>query len=144
MGLFCFYTVRREGSIKPHRVLEGGRALIYFGFLFQLPFVRTPFAVCLTLFCFLALGTGNGDTSTRSGLLEAVTLAAKKGILVVVLTQCFQGGVLLDKYSVGVALRAAGVVSGKLGEREGGRREFNSILCLLNSFLLSSLHQATT
>lgn len=30
----------------------------------------------------------------------------------VVLTQCFQGGVLLDKYSVGVALCAAGVVSG--------------------------------
>lgn len=59
------------------------------------------------------LGTGNGDTSTRSGLLEAVTLAAQKGIIVVVLTQCFQGGVLLDKYSVGVALRAAGVVSGK-------------------------------
>lgn len=39
-------------------------------------------------------------------------MATSKGILVVVLTQCFQGGVLLEKYSVGVALRAAGVVSG--------------------------------
>lgn len=28
------------------------------------------------------------------------------------LTQCFRGGVLLEKYSVGLALREAGVVSG--------------------------------
>ncbi len=57
-------------------------------------------------------GTGNGDTSTRSGLLQAMSLATKRSIVVVALTQCHRGGVLLDKYSVGLALREAGVVSG--------------------------------
>lgn len=59
----------------------------------------------------LIYGTGNAP-STRSGLLEAVRLATSKGIVVVALTQCHQGGVLLEKYSVGLALKEAGVLSG--------------------------------
>ena len=59
----------------------------------------------------LIYGTGNAP-STRSGLLEAVRLATAKGIVVVALTQCHQGGVLLEKYAVGSALKEAGVVSG--------------------------------
>ena len=59
----------------------------------------------------LIYGTGNAP-STRSGLLEAVRIATAKGIVVVALTQCHQGGVLLEKYSVGLALKEAGVLSG--------------------------------
>ncbi len=59
----------------------------------------------------LIYGTGNAP-STRSGLLEAVRLATGKGVVVVALTQCYQGGVLLEKYSVGLALKEAGVLSG--------------------------------
>ena len=55
--------------------------------------------------------TGNAPSS-RTGLLEAVRLATQKGILVIALTQCFRGGVLLDKYQVGAALKAAGIISG--------------------------------
>lgn len=56
-------------------------------------------------------GTGNAP-STRSGLLQAVRLAKAKGIVVVALTQCHKGGVLLEKYAVGAALKEAGIISG--------------------------------
>jgi len=97
-------------------------ASLFYSFFLYVSFFLSSFTVSnfpslsvslSSVFLSFIIGTGNGDTSTRSGLLEAVTLAAQKGIIVVVLTQCFQGGVLLDKYSVGVALRASGVVSGK-------------------------------
>lgn len=45
-------------------------------------------------------------------LLNAIRIAKAKGIVVVAITQCLQGGVSLDTYSMGREFRDAGVVSG--------------------------------
>jgi len=63
-------------------------------------------AVVLQLF-----GTGNLP-SVKTSLLETLTEARQKGILVVVTTQCLTGATMLGKYAVGHALASAGVVSG--------------------------------
>jgi L-asparaginase len=57
-------------------------------------------------------GTGNGPSQKGSGLLNAIQLAHKKGIVVVALSQCLQGGVSLDTYSMGREFMEAGVVGG--------------------------------
>jgi L-asparaginase len=56
-------------------------------------------------------GTGNLP-SAKSSLLETLTEARERGILVVATTQCPTGAVMLGKYAVGHALASAGVVSG--------------------------------
>lgn len=55
-------------------------------------------------------GTGNGPT--KAGLVEAIKLAKKKGIVVVAISQCINGGVSLDSYSMGREFKEAGVISG--------------------------------
>ena len=54
-------------------------------------------------------GTGNGPS--KKGMIEAIQLAREKGIVVVATSQCLQGGVSLDTYSMGREFREAGVVS---------------------------------
>lgn len=56
-------------------------------------------------------GTGNGP-SNKSTLLDAIALATKKNIVVVAISQCLQGGVSLDTYSMGRDFKNSGVISG--------------------------------
>ena len=58
-------------------------------------------------------GTGNGPVSSgKGGLMDAIVRARSKGIVVVAVSQCVQGGVSLDTYSLGLEYKRAGVVSG--------------------------------
>jgi L-asparaginase len=57
-------------------------------------------------------GTGNGPSKKGGGLMEAIRIARDKGILVVAVSQCLQGGVSLDTYSMGREFKDYGVVSG--------------------------------
>src|SRR5690606_26661569 len=45
-------------------------------------------------------------------LLEAIAAAVERGVVVVNTTQCLRGGVDMDGYATGSALRRVGVVSG--------------------------------
>lgn len=65
----------------------------------------------LKAFVLLAYGTGN-SSSRRESFLKFVEIAHERGILIVVLTQCLQGGVNLDTYEVGRAMQEMGVISG--------------------------------
>ena len=56
-------------------------------------------------------GTGNGP-SNKNSLLMALALAKQKGIFVVALSQCIQGGVSLDTYSMGREFLNHGVIAG--------------------------------
>jgi hypothetical protein len=56
-------------------------------------------------------GTGNGP-SNKGPLIKAISQATAKGILVVALSQCIQGGVSLDTYSMGREFKNSGVISG--------------------------------
>ena len=55
-------------------------------------------------------GTGNLP-SVKQSMLQMLSDATDKGILVVASTQCFTGSVMLGQYAVGAALESAGVVS---------------------------------
>ena len=55
-------------------------------------------------------GTGNGP-SHKSGFIEMIECAIAREIVVVAVTQCFQGAVSLETYEVGRRLLALGVVS---------------------------------
>ena len=57
-------------------------------------------------------GAGNGPSGIKSSFLLALERAAQKGIVCVALTQCHQGGVNLDSYSMGAAYKNAGVMGG--------------------------------
>lgn len=56
-------------------------------------------------------GTGNAPDN-RPEIIEAISKAVKRGIIIVNITQCQKGSVT-DTYSTGHALIAAGVVSGR-------------------------------
>lgn len=57
-------------------------------------------------------GTGNGPAK-KQALLDAITMAKDKGIVVVAVSQCLKGGVSLDTYSMGRDFQQVGVVSGE-------------------------------
>ena len=59
-------------------------------------------------------GTGNGpvDHSGKGTLVDAIQKAKSKKIVVVAVSQCIQGGVSLDVYSMGLEFKKAGVISG--------------------------------
>lgn len=58
-------------------------------------------------------GTGNGPAHHGKGsLVDAIERARAKQIVVVAVSQCIQGGVSLDVYSMGLEFKKAGVVSG--------------------------------
>ncbi|WP_191489084.1 asparaginase [Pseudomonas sp. FEN] len=62
----------------------------------------------LVLECF---GSGTGP-SDNPGFLASLQRAEKRGIVVVAITQCHEGGVELDVYEAGSRLRGVGVLSG--------------------------------
>ncbi|KAJ8613612.1 hypothetical protein CTAYLR_006157 [Chrysophaeum taylorii] len=55
-------------------------------------------------------GTGTAP-SRRKGLVDALTAAKQRDLVVVATTQCQVGGVKIDVYAVGQALQDAGVIS---------------------------------
>ena len=55
-------------------------------------------------------GSGNGPQDPE--LIEALTAAAEKGIVIVNCTQCIKGSVNMEDYATGSALARAGVISG--------------------------------
>ena len=58
-------------------------------------------------------GTGNGPVNQGKGsLVDAIEKARERGIVVVAVSQCIQGGVSLDVYSMGLEFKKAGVISG--------------------------------
>eukprot|EP00636_Phaeomonas_parva_P011685 CAMPEP_0118879900 /NCGR_PEP_ID=MMETSP1163-20130328/19576_1 /TAXON_ID=124430 /ORGANISM="Phaeomonas parva, Strain CCMP2877" /LENGTH=379 /DNA_ID=CAMNT_0006816147 /DNA_START=288 /DNA_END=1427 /DNA_ORIENTATION=- len=59
---------------------------------------------------FEVYGAGNMPNK-RQGLLKAIEEANKRDILIVAVTQCVTGSVVLDQYAVGEAMTNSGVVS---------------------------------
>jgi L-asparaginase len=78
----------------------------------------------LILECF---GSGTGP-SDNPGFLASLQHAQEKGIVVVALTQCHEGGVELDVYEAGSRLRGVGVLSGGGMTREAAFGKLNALL----------------
>ncbi|KAM9979288.1 hypothetical protein ACTFIY_008522 [Dictyostelium cf. discoideum] len=56
-------------------------------------------------------GSGNAPAK-KSRFLEAITLAVKRGVIVIVTSQCLRGSVNLKQYATGKSLLDAGAISG--------------------------------
>ncbi|WP_103069869.1 asparaginase [Aquimarina sediminis] len=56
---------------------------------------------------------GAGNTTTKAWFISLISEAIKKGIPIVNVTQCIGGSVEMGKYDTSVALKKAGVISGK-------------------------------
>ncbi|MGH8382088.1 asparaginase [Pseudomonas sp.] len=82
----------------------------------------------LILECF-GSGTGPAD---NADFLDALTQAQARGVVVVAITQCHEGGVELDVYEAGSRLRRAGVLSGGGMTREAA---FGKLQLLLGAGL---------
>lgn len=65
---------------------------------------KTLKAIVLELY-----GTGNGP-SDKQGLLDAISTAQSRGILIVGLSQCIKGTVALDSYALGREFMRRGVI----------------------------------
>ncbi len=72
-------------------------------------------------------GSGTGP-SDNAPFLEALQAAHARGIVVVALTQCQEGGVELDVYEAGSRLRDAGVLSGGGMTRETALGKLHALL----------------
>ncbi len=72
-------------------------------------------------------GSGTGP-SDNAAFLEALQAAHVRGIVVVALTQCQEGGVELDVYEAGSRLRDAGVLSGGGMTRETALGKLHALL----------------
>ncbi|WP_122415241.1 asparaginase [Pseudomonas viridiflava] len=78
----------------------------------------------LVLECF-GSGTGPSDDSQFIASLES---ARARGVCVVAITQCHEGGVELDVYEAGSRLRGAGVLSGGGMTREAALGKLHALL----------------
>ena len=78
----------------------------------------------LILECF---GSGTGPSDDEA-FLNALRHARDKGIVVVAITQCHEGGVELDVYEAGSRLREAGVLSGGGMTREAALGKLHGLL----------------
>ena len=78
----------------------------------------------LILECF---GSGTGP-SDNPDFLASLQRAQEKGIVVVAITQCHEGGVELDVYEAGSRLRGVGVLSGGGMTREAAFGKLNALL----------------
>jgi L-asparaginase len=78
----------------------------------------------LVLECF---GSGTGP-SDNPEFLASLTRARDRGIVVVAITQCHEGGVELDVYEAGSRLRGAGVLSGGGMTREAAFGKLNALI----------------
>ncbi len=56
---------------------------------------------------------GSGNTTTKKWFIDMLAALIKKGIPVINVTQCAGGSVEMGKYDTSVALKKAGVISGK-------------------------------
>jgi len=55
---------------------------------------------------------GSGNAPLENRFLELLATAVKKGIVIVNVTQCISGNVVMERYNTGVGLLKAGVISG--------------------------------
>ncbi|AZP70183.1 asparaginase [Pseudomonas poae] len=78
----------------------------------------------LILECF---GSGTGP-SDNPAFLASLQRAQDKGIVVVAITQCHEGGVELDVYEAGSRLRGVGVLSGGGMTREAAFGKLNALI----------------
>ncbi len=78
----------------------------------------------LVLECF---GSGTGP-SDNPAFLASLQRAWDKGVVVVAITQCHEGGVELDVYEAGSRLRGVGVLSGGGMTREAAFGKLNALL----------------
>ncbi|MFK3972506.1 asparaginase [Pseudomonas sp. NPDC087358] len=78
----------------------------------------------LVLECF---GSGTGP-SDNPAFLESLDRARERGIVVVAITQCHEGGVELDVYEAGSRLRGVGVLSGGGMTREAAFGKLHALL----------------
>ncbi|NVZ68110.1 asparaginase [Pseudomonas costantinii] len=78
----------------------------------------------LILECF---GSGTGP-SDNPAFLASLQRAQEKGIVVVAITQCHEGGVELDVYEAGSRLRGVGVLSGGGMTREAAFGKLNALI----------------
>jgi L-asparaginase len=78
----------------------------------------------LILECF---GSGTGP-SDNPEFLASLQHAQEKGIVVVAITQCHEGGVELDVYEAGSRLRGVGVLSGGGMTREAAFGKLNALI----------------
>ncbi|MCJ7955681.1 MAG: asparaginase [Pseudomonas sp.] len=78
----------------------------------------------LVLECF---GSGTGP-SDNPAFLASLKRAQERGIVVVAVTQCHEGGVELDIYEAGSRLRGVGVLSGGGMTREAAFGKLNALL----------------
>jgi L-asparaginase len=78
----------------------------------------------LILECF---GSGTGP-SDNPEFLASLQRAQERGIVVVAITQCHEGGVELDVYEAGSRLRGVGVLSGGGMTREAAFGKLNALL----------------
>ncbi|NVZ63171.1 asparaginase [Pseudomonas gingeri] len=78
----------------------------------------------LVLECF---GSGTGP-SDNPAFLASLQRAQKRGIVVVAITQCHEGGVELDVYEAGSRLRGVGVLSGGGMTREAAFGKLHALL----------------
>lgn len=72
-------------------------------------------------------GSGTGPSDNAS-FLDTLQAAYERGIVVVALTQCQEGGVELDVYEAGSRLRDAGVLSGGGMTREAALGKLHALL----------------
>jgi L-asparaginase len=101
-----------RGPFRVHKQLEAKVLVIRLvpGFDDECIMALVTHSKNLKAIVFEMYGTGNGPP--KSALLDAIKLAKSKGIVIVAVTQCVQGGVSLDTYSMGKEFRESGVVSG--------------------------------
>jgi L-asparaginase len=78
----------------------------------------------LVLECY---GSGTGP-SDNPEFLASLDRARGKGVVVVAVTQCHEGGVELDVYEAGSRLRGAGVLSGRGMTREAAFGKLHGLL----------------
>lgn len=55
---------------------------------------------------------GSGNAPMNKGFLDAIRYAVERGIIIVNVTQCIVGTVAMSRYSTGISLMNAGVISG--------------------------------
>lgn len=103
-----------RGPFRVHKTLEAKVIVIKLvpGFDDECILALVTHAKGLKALVLEMYGTGNGPTEKGGGLIDAVKTAKEKGIVVVAVSQCLQGGVSLDTYSMGREFKNAGVVSG--------------------------------
>jgi len=74
-------------------------------------------------------GSGTGPSDDYE-FINALRLANKSGVVMVAITQCFEGGIELESYAAGSALNDAGVISGAGMTREAAFGKLHMLLGL--------------